>query len=169
MYISHRVLVECGGKPPRCTLQTRPCCSLSPWAHTHCLSAVDPPQHWSLSLHPYAAMLWQHWEIWCRPMRLQLPLLVAGIRQRSAKPGPSPEGDASTKTAGHKRVSFECQLLELVGLWGRQKDRKTQVPLIWHLQWSPISLLKGSRHIIRWEPTTYELQAVDELDLFGCV
>lgn len=148
MFISHQVLVECGGKLPHCTRQTPPCCILSPWAHTRCLFAADQPQHWSLSLHSDAAILLQHWEIWCHPRWLQLLPRFAGTQQKSAKPGPNPEVGASTKTAGRRQVSFECQLLELVALCHGQRDKKlfwlSPFPCSYHIR-------KRTYHV--WNPS----------------
>lgn len=162
---SHQVLVECEGRPPRCTLRTPPCCSPSPSAHTRCLSAADPRRRSSLSLHRDAATLWRRSRTWGPPTWLRRPLPVAGIPRRSAKPGPSPEAGASTRTAGRTRVSSECRWPELGGLW---TETERTVGFLKVPRSTPTELLRGYTTWAK-EPTANELQLVDEVNFFRCV
>lgn len=156
---SHRGLGGCGGKPPRCTLQTRPCCSLAPSAHRCSLSAAAPPRRWSPSPRPAAARPLRCWGTWRPPTWPRLPPLSAGIPRKNTKPGPSPEAAASTGRAGHRRASSGCLSR------GRAALRHTE----WHDQVAHIHPLSRVGVRRAGGPTAYELQAVDQLNLFGWV
>lgn len=154
---SHRGPGGCAGKPPRCTLRTRPCCSPAPSARRCSLSAAAPPRRWSPSRRPAAARPPPRRGTWRPPTWPPLPPLSAGTPRKSTKPGPSPEAAASTGRAGRKRASSACLSRGRAAL--RHTEGDGQVAHI-HPRGG------GTR---AEGPTAYELQAADQLNLFGRV
>ncbi len=107
---------------PHCIRQSRPCCSLSPSAHTHYPSPACQSPHRSRSPPPISASPNEQ-----QPIPRESPLSprplaprpAAGIPQSNARQEWSLEAAASTRRAGRRRGFAGCQSQEREGLMGQ--------------------------------------------------
>ncbi len=119
--VSYLELVVCVNILPHCIHQSRPCCSLSPSAHTHCPSPACQSPHRSRSPPPISASPNEQ-----QPIPRESPLSprplaprpAAGIPQSNARQEWSLAAAASTRRAGRRRVFAGCQSQEREGLMG---------------------------------------------------
>lgn len=118
---SYLELVVCVNILPHCILRSRPYCSLSPSAHTHCPSPACQSQRRSRSPPPISASPSERQPIPHESLLLPRPLApphAAGTPQKNARQERSLEATANRGTAGRRQGFAGCQSQEREGLMG---------------------------------------------------